>query len=225
MPSMGRRPTPSISSLTSLLSCRQVYLPSHLICPPGRIKSIPDFVCQRWWCPSSSHSCISSTFPHLGKTRNPGGDGLDIPLSPPFPIRHLHGLLKAVQFSPSSFQNHCSPKLSLPDHPLSLILSAGRNSKSELKTKQQEWKPVGASCYTVSKRKLLTGPWQQSLLPPAPPLPLSSPHSSGLSQVPTQGLHSGTPLLPLYISDPTSLLRWALLCLPIYLSPLLSSFP
>lgn len=87
------------------------------------------------------------------------------------------------------------------------------------------WKPTGASCYTVSKCKLRTGPWKQSLLPPAPPLPLSAPHSSGLSQVSTQGLQPGTPLLPRYISDPTSLLRWALLCLPIYFSPLLSSFP
>lgn len=112
-----------------------------------------------------------------------------------------------------------APRPSLPTH-----LSAGRNSSVRFGSVPQRHSPPclkawGPSCCTACKPTCYRT-WRQSL--PSPPCPS---HSASLTPPASQVPKSGSPLWYLqsflfFISDPTSLLRWALLCFPIYVSPL-----
>lgn len=77
------------------------------------------FVCQQGRRPLSFHTCVSSTFPHHGKTGNPGGHlGPPLPLAPTLstPCTHLCKLCRS-----HSLSEPCSGLLMKP--PLSFSCS------------------------------------------------------------------------------------------------------
>ena len=165
------------------------------------MKGISSFARQRWRCPSS-HSCISSLSakPETQETilRLPS------PL-PTTPIQHLWGLLSFAALTilfRESLQRppgQASPLISLQEE--TAVWDLDHSPPPCLKA----W---GPSCYRYAS---CSRDLEAKLAFSALPFPLCSPHPSSLSQEPKSGpplQHLQSFLFP--ISDPTSLLRWAL---------------
>lgn len=113
----------------------QANVPTHSFdASTWKNQSMSHFARQRWRPLLSFHTCVSSTFPHLGKTGNAGGSlgtpphpapacSHSLHLCPPLSkLCRSHSLSKALQWLP-----HEASSLFLLLH-----LSAGRNSHWEL---------------------------------------------------------------------------------------------
>lgn len=159
------------------------------------MKGISSFARQRWQCPSSSHSCVSSLLakPETQETM------LRLPsLLPPTPSS------TCAVFSELCSSNHplsritaAAPRPSLLTH-----LSAGRNSSVRFVSQPPAlFESLGA--FLLHVRKLLTGPGGQARsLRPALPTLLASPLQPLRSQ--NQGLRSSTCNLFSFLSQTQS---------------------
>lgn len=158
------------------------------------------------------------TFLHQPETQ---GDNLTLPLSylPPHPppVRSSQSCVALAVLFPESLQ--------WPPGQASPLISAGRNSsvrvgsQSPSPTQLPALFEPGAFCYTICNASCSQEPESKACpLRPAPPTLLTSPQPLRCQN---QGLHSGTCSLFSFLSQTqTSLLRWALLCFPIYVPPL-----